>query len=94
MTACKTDPAMCDLCQIARHYPEHRFYSPACLHCGARLIQRLGMRRISISECTARRKAVLADWVAQGHAEAEIRRLVKGPLAIQPEAPKEKKKSR
>ena len=85
---------MCTCCMTARGFSEYRFYSPACVHCGARLIQRIGMRPISTSECTARRKAVLADWVAWGHPEAEIRRLVKGPLAIQPEAPKEKKKSR
>jgi hypothetical protein len=48
------------------------------------LIQRLALRDISNAECTAQRKVVLADWVAWGHNEAEIRRLVKGEPAIAP----------
>ena len=58
-------------------------HNPACLHCGARLIQRLGKLRTPTSEqITARRKAVLADWIAHGHSELQIRALVKGPLAV------------
>lgn len=74
----------CTNCITARDFAAYRMYSPACIYCGARLIQRLALRDISNAECTSRRKAVLADWVAWGHSEAEIRRLVKGEPALQP----------
>lgn len=74
----------CQQCETARGFAAYRFYSPACIWCGARLIQRLALRDISNAECTTRRKAVLADWVAWGHKEAEIRELVKGPPSLQP----------
>lgn len=75
---------ICTQCTVARDFAAYRFYNVACIHCGARLIQRLALRDISNAECTSRRKAVLADWVAWGHSEAEIRRLVKGEPALQP----------
>lgn len=59
-------------------------YDPLCLFCGARLIQQIGLLPISKSEATERRRAVLADWVKQGHAEEDLRALVKGPLAREP----------
>lgn len=61
-------------------------FNPACLHCGARLIQSLGRLPIPASECRQRRQAMLAHWLKHGHSEAEIRALVKGPLAVQPKA--------
>ena len=74
----------CTDCKAAKEtsglWPQH---NPACLHCGARLIQRLGKVRTPTSEqITARRKVVLADWIAHGHSEQELRALVKGPLAV------------
>ena len=33
---------MCQDCLHARANPEYRFHDPACIHCGARLIQKLG----------------------------------------------------
>ena len=74
----------CANCTVARDFAAYALYTPACIHCGARLIQHLGLRNISPAECTTRRKAVLADWVAWGHSEAEIRQLVKGSPAIAP----------
>lgn len=74
----------CKNCDIARWFPEHRMFDPACLHCGARLIQYLGRLPIPASECRQRRQAMLALWLKQGHSEAVIRELVKGPLAICP----------
>lgn len=59
-------------------------FNPACLHCGARLIQYLGRLPIPASECRQRRQAMLALWLKQGHSEAVIRELVKGPLPIGP----------
>lgn len=74
----------CECCNIARDFPQYRMFTPKCIYCGARLIQMLGRLPIAASECSARRKAVLSDWVKYGHSEAEIRRLVKGSIAIGP----------
>jgi hypothetical protein len=75
----------CDCCQTATTFPGYRMFNPACLHCGVRIIQSIGTLQIAASEASKRRTAQLKDWVAFGHSEAEIRRLVKGPLAIAPQ---------
>lgn len=75
----------CDCCKVARQFPEYRSFCPSCLHCGARLIQRLGKLQIPESECRERRRAVLADWMAMGHSEQALRTLAKGPPPIGPE---------
>ena len=59
-------------------------FTPKCIYCGARLIQMLGRLQIPASECSARRRAVLSDWVKYGHSETEIRDLVKGSMALGP----------
>ncbi len=64
----------------------HRMFNPACLHCGARLIQRLGKLPRPKDEITARRRQVLSDWMAQGHSESDLRRLAKGPVPLAPES--------
>ena len=74
----------CQCCQRARDYAAHPYFSLGCVHCGARLIQHLGTLQIAWSQCSARRTAALRDWVQWGHSEAEIRALVKGPLALAP----------
>ena len=74
----------CECCQTAAQFPEYRMFTPKCIFCGARLIQLLGRLQIPVSECLDRRRAVLKDWVQWGHSEAEIRSLVKGPLAVEP----------
>lgn len=62
----------------------NQFDSPKCLHCTARLIQRIGKLRTPTSEqIAARRRAVLSEAVAWGHDEALIRKLAKGPLALE-----------
>jgi len=80
---------MCDLCNIARLDPEHRMFCPACLWCGARLIQRLGTLAIGATACRDRRRAVLADWMVHGHSETQLRSLARGalPLALAPLEP-------
>ncbi len=78
----------CDDCNATREAPAHRLFNPACLHCGARLIQQLGKLPRPRDEITARRRKVLADWVAYGHAEADLRELAKGALALAPEPEK------
>lgn len=78
----------CQCCAAARETKgAHRFFSPNCLWCGARLIKALGGLPIAVSECVARRRAVLADWMAYGHAEQELRALAKAPgIPLEPEA--------
>ena len=61
-------------------------HCPSCIYCGARLIQALGRLPRPRDEIVARRRAVLADWVAYGHAEADLRELAKGALALAPDA--------
>ncbi len=77
---------VCEDCAVAREHPLHRLFNPACLWCGARLIQHI--RRLKgirpTDELTARCKVVLKDWMAYGHAESELRALCDGPMAIQP----------
>ena len=74
----------CNCCQAARLYPQHNQFNPACLYCGARIIQHLGTLQIPQSDCTRRRRDALATWVAHGHNEAQIRALASGPLALTP----------
>lgn len=74
----------CACCAAASGSPTHRWFSPACLHCGARLIQQLATLDLSPDQLRRRRKAVLADWMAHGHAEQALRTLVKGPRPIGP----------
>ena len=76
---------MCQCCEIARDCPKYAMFCPSCIHCGARIIQQLASLPISTSECSARRKAMLYVWLEQGHNEVEIRRLVKGSMALGPE---------
>lgn len=83
----------CDECSRARVGPDWRRFDPACIWCGARLIQRIKARPGAREELTRRMRAVLADWVALGHSEAEIRRLVAGPVPLQPTGPVEKSES-
>ncbi len=74
----------CSQCHTATSFPTYRWFNPACLHCGARLIQHLGQLPIAASECKARRQKVLKDWLSYGHSEAELRALVKGTHAVAP----------
>lgn len=83
----------CDCCKTARTVPGYTMFNPACLHCGARLIQSIGTLQIAASEASKRRTAQLKHWVAFGHSEIEIRHLVKGPLAIA-EPPKSSAKAK
>ncbi|WP_341918654.1 hypothetical protein [Polaromonas sp. YR568] len=79
---------MCPDCQAAKltNGLWNTFNSPQCPYCTARLIQRIGKLRTPTSDAiTARRRVVLADAVAWGHAEEQIRKLAKGPLCYQPE---------
>lgn len=74
----------CESCNQARDNPQWRQFNPACLYCGARILQCLGTLDIAVSECRQRRRESLAVWLQHGHNEQEIRAMVKGPLAIGP----------
>lgn len=67
-------------------------FSPACVWCGARLIQRIqalkGIR--PKSEIVARCQKVLEDWKALGHSESRLRELAaSGNVPLRPEPGRE-----
>ena len=67
----------CQPCQASSATPTYARHSLGCVYCGARSIQRIQRFQIPQEQKVARCRAALAAWVAQGHAEAEIRRLAK-----------------
>lgn len=74
---------MCDVCQTLRkHYPcdpqQHRMHCPTCIHCGARLIQKLQRLYLLTAEQRRERcRQVLAQWLATGHDESTLRAMAK-----------------
>jgi hypothetical protein len=83
---------MCEQCEASRQWPQHDAYSLGCLWCGARIIQAIrGRRKVPQDERTRRAKAELARWVAWGHSELEIRRLVAENKLIAPEATRKRR---
>ena len=85
----------CETCAMLRkHYPTdahlHPMHSTGCAHCGARLIQRVQRTFKTWPESRRREKCrrTLAEWMATGHAESELRALAKaGAWAVAPEPP-------
>lgn len=74
----RVTPDQCEDCDTVKIAPGHKLYNIKCQQCGARLIKRIqGMTARPPAERSERCKAVLADWVAWGHGELEIRSLVK-----------------
>jgi len=75
----------CTDCHRASIGPGWPMHCPTCLWCGARYIRRIGATlALPIDERSRMRTKALADWLAHGHSEIEIRRLVAGlevPLA-------------
>ena len=70
---------MCECCNEARVDPKHhRFFADGCLHCAARRIQYL-QRTLRLGESAARDRcrAALAQAMALGLPELEIRRMAK-----------------
>ena len=72
---------MCHCCNDARDAPQHhRFFAEGCLHCAARRIQFIQRTlRLAPSVTRDRCRAALADAVANGLPELEIRRMAKLP---------------
>ena len=70
---------MCECCNEAREAPQyHRFFAEGCLYCAARRIQYL-QRTLRLGESATRDRcrAALADAVANGLPEQEIRAMAK-----------------
>lgn len=73
----------CQPCSVIhKHYrndPQaYRMHCPTCIHCGARLIQKL--QRLYLLTPEQRRdqcRQVLQEWMAQGHDEVELRKMAK-----------------
>ena len=70
---------MCTCCNEARPDPKsYRFFAEGCLHCAARRIQYLQRTlRLGAEETRARCRKALADAMALGLPELEIRRMAK-----------------
>ena len=72
---------MCHCCDDARPDPaSYRLFAEGCLHCAARRIQFIQRTlRLAPSVTRDRCRAALADAVANGLPELEIRRMAKLP---------------
>ena len=70
---------MCHCCNDAREAPQHhRFFADYCLHCAARRIQYIQRRLpLSLDDKRNRCRKALADAMALGLPELEIRRMAK-----------------
>jgi hypothetical protein len=74
----------CQDCHRASIGPGYPLHCPTCLWCGARLLKTIGRMQITAEQSVARRRKVLADWVAHGHSEQDLRALAKGPTPLAP----------
>ncbi len=75
----------CHECQRARETAgRFTWYCPKCLWCGARLIARIQTFPRPRSEINDRCRKVLADWMAMGHDEQQLRTLAKTDLPLEP----------
>lgn len=70
---------MCECCNEAREAPKHhRFFAEGCLYCAARRIQFIQRTlRLGPTETRDRCRTALAQAVALGLPEPEIRRMAK-----------------
>ena len=79
---------MCTCCNEARSAPEsYRMFAEGCLHCAARRIQYIQRRLpLSLDDKHNRCRKALADAMALGLPEQEIRAMAKLPeWQLQPE---------
>ena len=72
---------MCECCNEARSAPEsYRMFADYCLYCAARRIQYIQRRLpLSLDDKRNRCRKALADAMALGLPESEIRRMAKRP---------------
>lgn len=88
----------CSDCTASEQTKGHwrQYNSPQCLYCTARLHQQIGdLYSPTSAAIAARQRAVLADAVAWGHSEQEIRDLAAlKEMALQPTPSKPKQLSK
>lgn len=87
----------CHCCNEAREAPQHhRFFADGCLYCAARRIQYIQRRLpLSLDDKRNRCRKALADAMALGLPELEIRRMAKlAAWQLAPELEKEMRKKR
>lgn len=92
---------MCHCCNEAREAPKHhRFFADGCLHCAARRIQFIQRTlRLGPTETRDRCRTALAQAVALGLPEPDIRRMAKlaawqlAPIEQPPTTPAKKGKT-
>lgn len=78
---------------IRKHYANdpqaYRMHDEGCLHCGARLIQKMQrLYQLTAQQRSDRSRDALAAWMCQGHDEQQLRKLAKGAWAVQPKGGK------
>ena len=76
-----------DCATIRKHFARdpqaYRMHSEGCLHCGARLIQKLQrLYQLTPEQRRDRCRETLAAWLRQGHDEQQLRKLAKGAWAV------------
>ena len=88
MTTIQSQRPSCQPCAVIhRHYPKdpqaYRMHCLGCVHCGARLIQKM-QRLFALAPDVrrARSRQALDDWMAHGHSEQQLRALAKGAWAV------------
>jgi len=65
----------CEDCNRASRDLAYNLFNPACLECGARVLWFLQRMRIPQQQKVERLRKSLADWVAFGHPEPQLRQL-------------------
>lgn len=88
----------CQDCTAARSNHAHAWFDNAkCIHCAARLIQMIRTLPIGRTEASARSTAALKVATDAGFDEKAVRKLVSGPMSVEPipgkEDPKPSKKA-
>lgn len=63
----------CDDCRLARKDLLWFRFDPECLTCGARCLWFLQRMRLPQEAKVQRLRKALADWMAHGHAEEQLR---------------------
>lgn len=89
----------CSDCAATREAPGWSMFNPACLWCGARLVQRIRNLPRPGAEIKARQSKVLEDWQAMGHDRSELLRLSRtecpvAPLDSEPPTPTKPRSAR
>ena len=76
-----------DCATIRKHFTRdpqlYRMHDEGCVHCGARLIQKIQrLGQLTAEQRRDRSRDALAAWMCQGHDEQQLRKLAKGAWAV------------